>query len=153
MRTRTRLLIALAGVLLGAPALPAQRGNNGGGAGSYQVVVNANNPANALNARELSRIFRKEVTRWADGSAAAPVDQRQDSPTRAAFSVGVHGRSPAIIAEFWRQQIFSGRSIPPVEKSSDAEVLEFVRATPGAVGYVSSGTPLVAGVKAVTVER
>ena len=152
MRTRTMVLLALAGVVLGAPALPAQRGGGGTGA-PFQVVVNASNPVNSLNARELSRIFRKEVTRWADGSVAAPVDQRQDSPARAAFSVGVHGRSPAIIAEFWRQQIFSGRSIPPVEKSSDAEVLEYGRVTPGAVGYVSGTTPLVAGVKAIAVGR
>ena len=150
MRTRTSILIAIAGVLLGAPSLPAQRG---GGSGSFQVVVNANNPVQSVNVRELSRIFRKEVTRWSDGSAAAPVDQRPDSPERAAFSAGVHGRSPALIAEFWRQQIFSGRSVPPVEKSSDAEVLEYVRANPGAVGYVSASTPLVAGVKTVTVAR
>ena len=148
MRTRTKILIALAGVLVGAPALPAQRGG-----GSFQVVVNASNPVSSLNTRDLSRIFRKEVTRWSDGSPAAPVDQRSDSPARAAFSVDVHGRTPAIIAEFWRQQIFSGRSVPPVEKSSDAEVLEYVRANPGAVGYVSSSTPLVAGVKTVTVAR
>jgi len=148
MRTRIKLLVALAGVLLAAPALPAQRA-----AGSFQVIVNANNPVSSVDARQLSRMFRKEITRWADGSAVAPVDQKPDSPARAAFSTGVHGRSPALIAEFWRQQIFSGRSVPPTEKASDAEVMEFVRANPGAVGYVSSTAPLGAGVKAVTVGR
>ena len=30
---------------------------------------------------------------------------------------------------------------PPARKGSDAEVIEFVRATPGAVGYVSRPWP------------
>lgn len=148
MRTRIKALLALAGFLLAAPVAQAQRG-----AGSYQVIVNANNPVSSVDARQLSRMFRKEITRWADGTPVAPVDQKADSPARAAFSTGVHGRSPALIAEYWRQQIFSGRSIPPAEKASDAEVMEFVRTNPGAVGYVSATAPLGAGVKAVTIGK
>ena len=34
-------------------------------------------------------------------------------------------------------------------KLSDAEVLEFVKARPGAVGYVSNAAALVEGVKAL----
>jgi len=39
---------------------------------------------------------------------------------------------------------------PPAVRRSDDEVLEFVRKTPGAVGYVSAGASLQ-GVKAVSV--
>jgi hypothetical protein len=56
-----------------------------------------------------------------------------------------------MIAEFWRQQIFSGRNVPPVEKASDSEVLEFVRSNPGAIGYVSSSTSPAPDVKVVVV--
>ena len=59
--------------------------------------------------------------------------------------------SVQMIAEFWRQQIFSGRNVPPVEKASDAEVLDFVRGNPGAIGYVSASTSLAPDVKVVTV--
>lgn len=145
MRTRLQTILALAGLLLAAPALQAQRSD------SYVVVVSASNPVNTMDAREVSRMFRKEVTRWQHGAAVTPVDQRVDSPTRAAFSQSVHGRGVALIAEFWRQQIFSGRNVPPVEKSSDAEVIEAVRANAGAIGYVSSRAALGPDVKVVTV--
>lgn len=143
MGTSLKFVLALAGILLAAP-LRAQQGG-------YQLIVNAANPVSSLEARDVSRMFRKDVTRWKSGSAVAPVDQRVQSPVRVAFSRKVHGRSVQMIAEFWRQQIFSGRNVPPVEKSSDAEVLEFVRANPGAIGYVSSGLPLGPNVKVVVV--
>jgi hypothetical protein len=47
--------------------------------------------------------------------------------------------------------VFSGRDTPPAIKASDASVLEFVRANPGAIGYVSPGADL-AGVKVVSVQ-
>jgi hypothetical protein len=40
---------------------------------------------------------------------------------------------------------------PPTVKGSEGEVLMYVAKTAGGVGYVSSGTALPPGVKAVTV--
>ncbi len=144
MRTTMKLVLALAAFLVATPALSAQQGG-------YRLIVNAANPVSTLEARDVSRMFRKEITRWKDGSAVAPVDQRTQAPARAAFSQKVHGRSVQMIAEFWRQQIFSGRNVPPVEKASDSEVLDFVRSNPGAIGYVSSSTSLAPDVKVVVV--
>jgi len=47
----------------------------------------------------------------------------------------------------WTKKSFRDGLSAPAVKSSDAEVIEFVKKTPGAVGYVSSGTP--AGVTVV----
>ena len=149
MRTRLKTLLAVAGFLVAAPTLHAQRGSTG----SYQIVVSASNPLSTLDARDVSRMFRKDITRWPDGSPVTPVDQKPDSPTRLAFSASVHGRSPALIAEFWRQQIFSGRSVPPAEKSTDAEVLDFIRANPGSIGYVSGQTAIGPDVKVITLSH
>jgi hypothetical protein len=55
------------------------------------------------------------------------------------------------VKSFWQRQIFSGSGVPPQERASDEEVLDFVRANPGAVGYVSSDTPNGAGVKVLEV--
>ena len=46
--------------------------------------------------------------------------------------------------------IFSGKGIPPPEKASDAEIVTFVRDTPGAIGYVAPGADL-SGVKVVAI--
>ena len=47
--------------------------------------------------------------------------------------------------------MFAGRAVPPAERASDAEVLAYVRATPGAAGYVSADVVLDSGVRRLTV--
>jgi hypothetical protein len=41
------------------------------------------------------------------------------------------------IKAYWQKQIFSGRGVPPEEKESDEEVLEYVSKNVGAIGYIS----------------
>ena len=115
---------------------------SGQGGTRYVVIVNAENPATALDRSFLARAFLKKVTRWPDGSAVDPVDLFAGSATRAQFSRTVLGRSVAAVRNQWQQAIFSGRKVPPPELASDAEVVEYVRRRPGAVGYVSAGTRL-----------
>jgi hypothetical protein len=45
------------------------------------------------------------------------------------------------------------RVYPPPIKSSDEEVLEYVAANEGAVGYVGAGTAIPEGVKVVTISE
>ena len=80
-----------------------------------------------------------------------PVDLSANSPVREAFSLAIHERDVNAVKSYWQRQIFSGRGVPPPEKASDSEVLAFVRANPGAVGYVSSGTAVGSGVKVLEV--
>jgi ABC-type phosphate transport system substrate-binding protein len=41
--------------------------------------------------------------------------------------------------------------MPPPVKTSDEEIVAFVASTPGAIGYVSSGTPLPDTVREIAV--
>jgi ABC-type phosphate transport system substrate-binding protein len=130
-------------VLLNAPA-SAQR------SAAFQVVVNANNPVTEIKQDVLSNYFLKKITRWDDGTTIHPTDLPAGSAVREAFSHAVHGKSVASVAAYWQQQIFSGRGVPPPEKGNDAEVAAFVRADPGAIGYLSAG-PTPPGLKTVQV--
>ena len=69
---------------------------------------------------------------------------------RAAFSEGVLNRSLADVESYWNSQVFSGKATPPRTASTDQEVLDFVRSTPGAVGYVS-GDASTSGVQVLTI--
>ena len=71
---------------------------------------------------------------------------------RQSFSQAVLGKAPAAVRSYFQQLLFSGRGVPPVEKGSDADVLAFVRANPGGVGYVSAATPTGDGVKVLKLE-
>lgn len=129
--------------LLGAaPTAPAAEG--------FQVIVNAANPTSSLPKDQLSRIFMKKVQKWESGQAIAAVDQDQGSAARSAFSKAVLGKPVSAVASYWQQQIFAGREVPPAEKATDAAVVAFVKANPGAVGYVSGNAP--PDVKVLTVE-
>jgi len=107
--------------------------------GAFKVIVNASNPATSVNRDFLAAVFLKKATRWEDGERARPVDLAADSTVRAAFSLRVLARPVAAVRNYWEQRIFSGTDVPPPELASDAEVVRYVEANPGAVGYISAG--------------
>ena len=120
---------------------------------SYRVIVNRANPAEQLAAQDVARLFLKTTRRWDSGAAAQPVDQTLTSPVRQQFTRDVLGQTPGQLQEYWLRQTFSGREVPPPVRPSDTAVVEFVRGTEGAIGYVSADLVLPLGVKTVTVVR
>ena len=117
---------------------------------NYIVIVHPDNASSTLSKGKISQLLLKKSSRWDDGSSAEPVDLDAKSPTREAMSRDVHGRSVNSIKSYWQRQIFSGRSVPPPEVGSDADVVAFVSSHPGGIGYVSASASL-SGVKAITV--
>lgn len=137
-----RMMLAGLALFAGASRLEAQQ---------YVVVVNAANPVTALTRDRANGIFLKRVTRWDDGKPVAPVNLERSSAVREAFSHAVHGKSVSAIESYWQQQIFSGKDAPPLQRNSDVEVVAFVRANPGAIGYVSAAARLGEDVKAIPI--
>lgn len=125
---RSVLFIAL---LLIATLLQAQ---------SYKVIVNSSNPEASISASDLSKYFLKKTTKWANGEKVIPIDQSASSAVRGDFSKAALGKSVSAIKSYWQQYVFSGSGTPPIEKGSDAEVIEFVKNNAGAIGYISSTT-------------
>jgi ABC-type phosphate transport system substrate-binding protein len=141
-----RRLIALLPTLLALWAGPAPAAEP-----ALLVVAHPAVTVTELSRAQLSRFFLKKTTQWPDASLVRPVEPL-DPRLREAFAQQVHERSAAAIAAYWNALIFSGRELPPLEKSTDADVIAYVRATPGAIGYVSAGAD-TSGVKIVTVGR
>ncbi len=110
----------------------------------YKVIVHASNPIDALSRAQLSLYFLRKSRSWPSGRPIAAVDLEKGSPTRAAFSQDVLHKSVAEVIAYWRQQIFAGRAVPPAEKRGDAEVVAFVEANEGAIGYVSPNAAIAA---------
>ncbi len=149
---RSRTAVPRALVLLAAvPLLLAWSGQAVVHGDGYKVVVNGSNPVASVPKRVLSAMFLRKVAEWSNGVKVAPVDQKEGSPVRAAFSEDVHGKSVSAIKSYWGQMIFSGRGVPPPEKGAEAEVLAFVRANPGAVAYVSAADGALEGVKVLRI--
>lgn len=106
------------------------------GAGLAQagdVYVIANN-AQAPAADEIRDIFLGEK-QIVGGAKAVPMD---NAGAQKDFLDKVIKLDPAKYGSIWTKKGFRDGLNPPPVKSSDAEVIAAVKATPGAVGYVSS---------------
>lgn len=137
-----RFLITLV-LALAAPGLLAQEA-------SFRIVTHPSNPATTVGKEEASRLFLKKALIWKDGTKALPIDLGEASKTRAAFCQEIHGRPVRSVKAYWLNQVFGGRLTPPAEVATDADVLTFVKANPGALGYVAADAP-VKGVKVLEV--
>jgi len=122
----------------------------GQGTTEFLVIVSPDNPAVTISAPELSDIFLKRKLRWSNGAAIQPVDLSGEPKVREAFSGQIHQRTTSNIKSFWNQQVFSGRGVSPTELGSSLDVVQYVAAHPGAVGYVAPGVALD-GVKVIGV--
>ncbi len=145
--------VSLLGLVLSGTSTMAQEGapDNAGAEATFQVVVHAKNPTTEIATVKIDRMFLKKLKRWDHGERVLPVDLEAKSPIRIAFTKSVHGKSVTAIKSFWQRMIFSGRDVPPEEKQSEKDVLDFVRANPGAIGYVATETVLGDGVKKLTI--
>jgi hypothetical protein len=118
---------------------------------SYKLIVNSTNPISSVSRAALAQIFLKQVSEWPTGQSAQPVDLAGGTSVREDFSAVVLGRSVPAVRSYWQKQIFSSAAVPPVEKESDEEVISFVRANRGGVGYVSASTQLPVTIKVLRV--
>ncbi|RMF55584.1 MAG: phosphate ABC transporter substrate-binding protein [Calditrichaeota bacterium] len=102
----------------------------------YKVIVNEENPVSEISVKELSKIFLKRIRKWDNGEKILPVDLEESSPARESFSREVHQKKVSAIKAYWQKQIFTGRGVPPPEKDSPREVLQYIEEHEGAIGYI-----------------
>lgn len=133
---RVPIALALLAAALFAGSLPAQ------GSAPFQVIVNAANPVASLTREEASRLFLRKVVTWKPGEGVQPVDQGQDSAVRRAFSKAIHRKDMPGVRRYWEELVFTGQGVPPAERAGDEEVVAFVAASRGAIGYVGPGATL-----------
>ena len=139
------LVSVLAAAVLAVGAAPVASAD-----ATFRVIVHPQVKGSQIPRAALTSIFLKQAPKWGDGSAVLPVDQSVRSPVRRAFSSDVLQQGLVEVQIYWQRKMASGVTPPPV-KTSDEEIVSFVASTPGAIGYVSSSTPLPDSVREVAV--
>ncbi len=110
---------------------------------TFHVIVHDSNPVTALKAKDISRLFLKKTKTWEEtDEKVLPVDLVEDSPVREAFSEIIHKKAVSSVKAYWQKQVFSGRGVPPEEKKTQEDVLEYVSEHKGAIGYVPAEAAL-----------
>lgn len=135
-----RLLI-LAALLLGA-ALNVLGSN-------VKIVANPSVQTSSISADELRSVYLLQRKTLKDGSRVVPVLQKRGA-THEAFLREFLSRESEGIRTYYQGLVFTGKGSLPKELNSDAEVVQYVALTKGAIGYVSSSAS-TEGVKALVV--
>jgi ABC-type phosphate transport system substrate-binding protein len=94
------------------------------------VVVNKENNVGTVSAAHLARIFRSEIKKWPDSKTVVLVLHR-----KSAGETETMERLNKVNDSEW-QAVIAAHKDSIVMADSDAEVLNIVRSTPGAVGLV-----------------
>ena len=103
------------------------------------VIVNTQNPVQAIDASDLRPIFQTTKTNWGNSAGdALPLNLPEDNPLRQEFDKAVLGLDPDRVARYWQDRKIRGGARPPMRVSSTGMVLKGVASKPGGIGYVKS---------------
>jgi ABC-type phosphate transport system substrate-binding protein len=124
---RTRFLILLLGSLGSWSPASAQ---------DVVLVANKGVRISEITNADLRAIFMGTKTRFSDGSHAVPVILK-GGPVHEVFLRNHIGEGPEEFRSDWRKLVFTGQGAMPKVFDSESALIEYVAATPGAIGYVS----------------
>jgi len=100
------------------------------------VVVNAASGLHQLSHEQVVNVFLGRYRTLPGGATALPIDQPDGDPIRAEFYRKLVNKSPNEINAYWSRLVFSGRTSPPLQPASAAEVLRIMSASTDAIAYI-----------------
>jgi ABC-type phosphate transport system substrate-binding protein len=136
---------------VGLVAIAGGGAHAGDATAPFKIVVNASVAGRSVPRQVLAQVYLGTATRWGNGSPIAAIDQSSTSPIRQAFSEQVLGLSIDAVKYHWLRRIANGQR-PPLSKPTDDDVIAFVAAQSGGVGYVSAATPVPSTVHEVSLQ-
>jgi ABC-type phosphate transport system substrate-binding protein len=119
------LMMCILGVLFAAPA----------SSGEVAVIANPSVPIHQISRTLLVDIYVGDVREWENGEPVVLLDLKPKSSVKEAF-YNYLGKSSSRIKSIWMRHMLTGEGDPPEALDNQAEILEWVTATPGAIGYV-----------------
>lgn len=136
MRALAQCLFALAVVLCASPS----------SAGADEIAVVAHVDTPALDESTLQKVYLGKIVE-VDGRVITPVNMARGSALRNAFMKQILTQDDEKFVAYWTVRRYIGKGTPPIEFSTVEQQLQFVRSTPGAVGYVDQTADLKQGLK------
>jgi ABC-type phosphate transport system substrate-binding protein len=116
-----------------------------------QVIANPDCHATSLRSDDLADLYLGKKSKWGNGAKAVVLTNANLEETERFLAQHLE-RTPAAFSAAWKRLVFTGKGTPPAEARDDRDMVELVRKTPGAIGYVSAGTP-AEGVITLTVTK
>lgn len=104
------------------------------------VIANPNVKADSISKSDLKAVFTGASTKLTSGDRVTPVLLKEGA-THTTFTTDMLGKSPIALLVSWRGLVMSGQAAMPRSFDSEAQEVEFIAHTPGAIGYISQSTP------------
>lgn len=113
-----------------------------------RIITNPGTEIPPLKKKDIKDIFTGKRTRW-NGSGKITIAILEDSETHSEFLREFVKKTPSQFRNYWRRKVFTGEGTFPRTFGSEAELMDFVAATKGAVGYI--GSPPKKNVKVIEI--
>ena len=102
------------------------------------VIVNIRSGVATMTRNEVVNLFFGRSRQFFNGTEAQPVDLSDAHPDRARFYQLLVGKDLAQVDAYWSRQIFSGTTRPPPKFANSEDVIKWVIANPGGIGFVDA---------------
>ena len=133
MRHISFLIGSVAGFLLPLVSVGAETS-------PFKIIVNAANPVGEMDRMEIADFYLNKSTHWPNGIEVLPVICTDPGAFQKEFLESVLGMDSSRFKTYWAKLIFAGRGLPPREMEDANGVVQFVKANPGAIAFVSDAT-------------
>jgi ABC-type phosphate transport system substrate-binding protein len=123
--TLAALLLALSSAAIPQESAPA-----------VDVIVSPSLLSTKLDRSLLRAVFTMRLREWPDGSPIRVFVLPDNSPLSDQFYRERLGMYSYVLRRAWDRMVFTGTGLAPTVVANEREMIERVRATPGAIGYV-----------------
>jgi ABC-type phosphate transport system substrate-binding protein len=103
------------------------------------IIANKDVPTETLSFGEVQRIFLGKKTTWENGQKIIPICLKSGA-THINFLRTYLDMNPSQFDIFWKQAVFTGTGRPPKALEDEADMVQLVKSTAGAVGYINADT-------------
>lgn len=103
------------------------------------VITNPDTQLSTLDKKDVMDIFTGKRTRW-NGSGKITLAILEDSELHREFLQEYVKKTPSQFKNYWRRKVFTGEGRIPRTFANEAELIDFITSTKGAVGYISGPT-------------
>ena len=101
-----------------------------------KFICNPSSPVDRLTRKEIKNIYLGNQITWSDGSEIKVGIQRTYSILEE-FARDYLQKTPDQFESYWLMKVFTGEGKYPVFFKSEAKMIEYIRETKTAIGYVS----------------
>ncbi len=106
------------------------------------IISHSSIETKQLSTSQLRRIYTMRQTTWANGQAIVVYTLPSSHPVHQEFTKKELKIFPYQLDKMWIKLTFSGLAKPPIKVNTMEELINAVKSTPGAIGYVNPNASL-----------